>query len=194
MNDTVTFKLLQRPRDSIIPKEVPPQPHACSHSTSKKEEEHTDDSNLSASTWGSGRNQKDTIAATAHTAAASTAGTASKSCTADNRVKKKDSKSNDGKSTDGKGTDTKSNGRNRHKGHIQNTAEAQQEDGRGFNKYAKFTTVADGNAFWKAAAEELAHYAAQVCSSPSSALLLLQNITNVSIIGMIRVIILSVSV
>lgn len=162
VNDTVTFKLLQRPRDSIIPKEVPPQPHACSHSTSKKEEEHTDDSNLSASTWGSGRNQKDTIAATAHTAAASTAGTASKSCTADNRVKKKDSKSNDGKSTDGKGTDTKSNGRNRHKGHIQNTAEAQQEDGRGFNKYAKFTTVADGNAFWKAAAEELAHYAAQL--------------------------------
>ncbi|KAL0035668.1 hypothetical protein WJX79_007021 [Trebouxia sp. C0005] len=83
VNDTVNFRLLQRPRDSIIPKEViPNHPHATPDSDPTKQEDPT---NITpTSTWGF------------------------------------------------------------------------------FNKYAKFTTVGDGKAFWKAAAEELARYAAQL--------------------------------
>ena len=37
-----------------------------------------------------------------------------------------------------------------------------KEVNKAWNKYAKYTTVGDGKALWKAAAEELAAYAAQV--------------------------------
>ena len=50
----------------------------------------------------------------------------------------------------------------------QGTKEVEEYGARGFNKYAKFTRVGDGKAFWKAAAQELASYAAQVveCAVP----------------------------
>lgn len=37
-----------------------------------------------------------------------------------------------------------------------------EEVNKAWNKYAKYTTVGDGRALWKAAAEDLAAYAAQV--------------------------------
>ena len=37
-----------------------------------------------------------------------------------------------------------------------------EEVNKAWNKYAKYTTVGDGKALWKAAAEELAAYAVQV--------------------------------
>ena len=40
--------------------------------------------------------------------------------------------------------------------------EVSKEVNKAWNKYAKYTTVGDGKALWKAAAEELAAYAAQV--------------------------------
>jgi len=149
VNDTVTFRLLQRPRDSIIPKEVPNHPHATPDSTPTKQEDPTNTTPLS--TWGSARH--DATATTTAATAATATGQASKP---NHRGDKK---------SDTKGetaADTKSNRKSRGKGHKQDSIEEDDDGGRGFNKYAKFTTVGDGKAFWKAAAEELARYAAQV--------------------------------
>lgn len=146
VNDTVNFRLLQRPRDSIIPKEViPNHPHATPDSDPTKQEDPT---NITpTSTWGSARH-----ASTATTAAATAATATGQTSKPNHRGSKK---------SDTKGeaaADAKSN----RKGHKQDSAEGENDGGRFFNKYAKFTTVGDGKAFWKAAAEELARYAAQV--------------------------------
>ncbi len=144
VNDTVTFRLLQRPRDSIIPKEVPNHPHATPDSTQE-------DPTNTIPPWGSSRHD-----ATATTAAAAAA-------TATGQTSKPNHRGN--KKSDTKGeivADNKSNRKSRGKGHKQDSFEEEDDGGRGFNKYAKFTTVGDGKAFWKAAAEELARYAAQV--------------------------------
>ena len=150
VDDTVTFKLLQRPRDSIIPKEVMPNhPHATPDSTPTKPEDLTNTTPLS--TWGSARHDP-----TATTAAATAATATGQTIKSNHRGDKK---------TDTKGkaaADTKSSIKSRGRGHKQDRVEEGDDDGRGFNKYAKFTTVGDGKAFWKAAAEELARYAAQV--------------------------------
>ncbi len=149
VNDTVTFRLLQRPRDSIIPKEVQNHPHASPDSTPTRQEDLTNNTPLS--TWGSARHD-----ATATTAAATAATATAQTSKPNHRGDKK---------TDTKGkaaADTKSSIKSRGKGHKQDSVEEGADDGRGFNKYAKFTTVGDGKAFWKAAAEELARYAAQV--------------------------------
>ena len=149
VNDTVTFKLLQRPRDSIIPKEVSSHPHTTPDSTSTKQEDPTNTTPLS--TWRSARH--DPTATTAAAIAATTTGQTSKP---NHRGDKKSD-------TKGKtAADTKSNMKSRGRGHKQDSVEEGADDGRGFDKYAKFTTVGDGKAFWKAAAEELARYAAQV--------------------------------
>ncbi|DBB05197.1 TPA: hypothetical protein ACH3X3_010439 [Trebouxia sp. C0006] len=150
VDDTVTFKLLQRPRDSIIPKEVMPNhPHATPDSTPTKPEDLTNTTPLS--TWGSARHDP-----TATTAAATAATATGQTIKSNHRGDKK---------TDTKGkaaADTKSSIKSRGRGHKQDRVEEGDDDGRGFNKYAKFTTVGDGKAFWKAAAEELARYAAQL--------------------------------
>ena len=149
VKDTVSFRLLQRPRDGIIPKEVPNRPHATPDSTPTKQEDPISTTPLS--TWGSGRHD-----ATATTAAATAASTTGQGSKPNHRGDKK---------TDTKGkaaADTNSNVKSRGKGHKQDSIEDEGDSGRGFNKYAKFTTVGDGKAFWKAAAEELARYAAQV--------------------------------
>lgn len=149
VKDTVSFRLLQRPRDGIIPKEVPNRPHATPDSTPTKQEDPISTTPLS--TWGSGRHD-----ATATTAAATAATTTGQGSKPNHRGDKK---------TDTKGkaaADTNSNVKSRGKGHKQDSIEDEGDSGRGFNKYAKFTTVGDGKAFWKAAAEELARYAAQL--------------------------------
>ena len=150
VNDTITFKLLQRPRDSIIPKEVAFDSHATPGSTPTKEGAEPDNGNPSAtpsSSWGSSRERKDNPSS----AAAATG-----------QAKNKGEKMSDNKGD--KGTNSKLHGRSRGKGHKHDSDE-KEDDGKAFNKYAKFTTVGDGKAFWKAAAEELARYAAQVCST-----------------------------
>ena len=58
--------------------------------------------------------------------------------------------------------ESKGNRKGRGKGHKHFSVVDEGDTGRSFNAYAKFTTVGDGKAFWKAAAEELARYAAQV--------------------------------
>lgn len=149
VNDTITFRLLQRPRDSIIPKEVPNHPHATPDSTPTRQEHPTNTTPLS--TWGSARHDP-----TATTAAVSTA-------TATGQTSKPNHRGDKKSDTKGKAAaDSKSNMKSRSKGHKQDSIEEEDDGGRGFNKYAKFTTVGDGKAFWKAAAEELARYAAQV--------------------------------
>ena len=127
VNDTVTFMLLKRPRDSIIPMEVHP-----SSDPSMPPGQHRDQSGMepSQTTWGTDRGHKE--------------GTSSLPSTRDKAVM--------GKTKEAKH-------RNNHK---QGTKDSDEYGGRGFNKYAKFTRVGDGKAFWKAAAQELASYAAQV--------------------------------
>ena len=124
VNDTVTFTLLKRPRDSIIPAEVHPSPDPsmtpdqCGTGTP-----HT--------TWGTDRGHNQGTSALP--------GTGDKAVMGD---KTKEAKY--------------------HNKHRQGTKESEEYGGRGFNKYAKFTRVGDGKAYWKAAAQELASYAAQV--------------------------------
>ncbi|DBB01557.1 TPA: hypothetical protein ACH3X1_000206 [Trebouxia sp. C0004] len=149
VNDTVTFRLLQRARESIIPKEVPNHPHATPCPTSTKQEDPTSTTPLS--TWGSARH--DATAITAVAIAATAPGQTSKP------YHRGDKKSD----TKGKAAlDPKSSIKSRGRSHKQDIVEGDDNSGRGFNKYAKFTTVGDGKAFWKAAAEELARYAAQL--------------------------------
>lgn len=128
VNDSVTFRLLKRPRDSIIPMEVHSSPDS---STNLGEESNQSCMETSQTTWGSGRGHKP-----------GTPSTGDKTNTAD-------------RAKEGK----------HHSKIKQSTKECEEYGGMGFNKYAKFTRVGDGKAFWKAAAQELASYAAQVCGS-----------------------------
>ena len=124
VNDTVTFTLLKRPRDSIIPAEVHPSPDpSMTPDQSGTGTPHT--------TWGTDRGHNQGTSALP--------GTGDKAVMGD---KTKEAK--------------------HHNKHRQGTKESEEYGGRGFNKYAKFTRVGDGKAYWKAAAQELASYAAQV--------------------------------
>lgn len=131
VNDSVTFRLLKRPRDSIIPMEVHPSPDS---STNLGEESNQFGMETTQTTWSSGRGHKG--------ATSVLSSTGDKTNTAD-------------RAKEGK-----------HLSKIkQGIKESEEYGGMGFNKYAKFTRVGDGKAFWKAAAQELASYAAQVCGS-----------------------------
>ena len=128
VNDTVTFKLLRRSRDSIIPAEVHPSPDP-----SMIPGQDTDQSGIEVSqtTWGTDRGHKESSSTVSNTGGTVIIGDKAKEAKHHNKNK-------------------------------QATKESEEYGGRGFNKYAKFTRVGDGKAFWKAAAQELASYAAQV--------------------------------
>lgn len=147
VNDTITFRLLQRSRDSIIPKEVPLPPHAPTEGDDP-------DPSGPSTTWGPARLPIDTTAA----AAAATATVPGQGSTSHLKGEKKPAAKGD------TAAESKGNRKGRGKGHKQSSVVDEGDTGRGFNTYAKFTTVGDGKAFWKAAAEELARYAAQVCT------------------------------
>ena len=135
VNDNVTFRLLKRPRDSIIPTEMHPTDlNPAPGTVSTEEDGHINRGGLPPTpeaSWGKERG--------ANIADANVSGQASKSHKGD-----------------------KSRGGKLRRGNKQDAQGLHGFGGSGFNKYAKFTTVADGKAFWKAAAEELASYAAQV--------------------------------
>lgn len=127
VNDSVTFRLLKRPRDSIIPTEVHP---TVDPSVTPGQESDQSGMESAPTTWGADRGHKE--------------GTSTLPSPGNKPVK------------GDKGKEAK------HRSNKQSTKESDEYGGRGFNKYAKFTRVGDGKAFWKAAAEELASYAAQV--------------------------------
>lgn len=137
VDDTVSFKLLKRPRDSIIPTEVEPMSdhNTTPHATPAEEEKQSRAGPRSTpqATWGVDRGLQG-------------GDTTSPSQGHDKSQKK--SKNKDSK--------------HRNKGNKQGVTDKYGFEGNGFNRYAKFTRVGDGKAFWKAAAEELASYAAQV--------------------------------
>ncbi|KAL3147231.1 hypothetical protein ABBQ32_002726 [Trebouxia sp. C0010 RCD-2024] len=124
VNDTVTFTLLKRPRDSIIPAEVHPSPDPDMTPTQDNKPPGMETSHAS---WGTDKGHKE--------------GT--------HRLGDKSLKGDKSKEV--------RNIRNK-----QGNKMTDQYGGTGFDKYAKFTRVGDGKAFWKAAAEELASYAAQL--------------------------------
>ena len=62
INDTVVFKLLKRPRDSIIPVEVPAMPSQTTASEQLKESKQQ--SNTAGSAWGSSKSQADQSSST----------------------------------------------------------------------------------------------------------------------------------
>lgn len=128
VNDNVTFTLLKRPRDSIIPVEVHPSPDPTPTQDNK-----LPSTEPSQASWGTDRGHKE--------------GAHRLPVQAD-KLGRKD-RSNDAKHGSNKLGDKASD----------------KYGDNGFNKYAKFTRVGDGKAFWKAAAEELASYAAQVLQS-----------------------------
>lgn len=129
VNDSVTFRLLKRPRNSIIPVEVHSSPDS---STNLGDESNQSGMETKQTSWGTGRGHKGTTSVPPSTG--------DKTKTAD-------------RAKDGK----------HHNNIRQRIKESEEFGGMGFNKYAKFTRVGDGKAFWKAAAQELASYAAQVC-------------------------------
>ena len=126
VDDTVTFKLLKRSRDSIIPVEMHPSP----------------DPSMPP---GQERDHSDTATSQSQTSWGHKEGTSTLPSTGDKAVM--GHKAKEGK---------------HHSKHKQGSKDSEEYGGRGFNKYAKFTRVGDGKAFWKAAAQELASYAAQV--------------------------------
>ena len=128
VNNTVTFTLLKRPRDSIIPMEVHP---SADPNMIPGQERDQSGMQTSQTTWGTDRGHKESPSILPG---------------AGDKVSQGD------KTTEAK----------HHHKHKQGTKETEEYGGRGFNKYAKFTRVGDGKAFWKAAAQELASYAAQV--------------------------------
>ena len=136
VNDTVSFKLLKRPRDSIIPTEVEPRsdPNVTPRTTPADEDGQSSRGGPASTphaTWGVDRDLQggETTPSQGHDKS--------------QKRKNKDSK-------------------HRNKGNKQDAKDKYGFEGSGFNQYAKFTRVGDGKAFWKAAAEELASYAAQV--------------------------------
>ena len=124
VNDDVTFTLLKRPRDSIIPAEVHPPPDP---NTTPSQDNKSSGMETSHTSWGTDKGHKE-----------GTYGQGGKSAKGD---RSKDA---------------------RHRSDKQGHKASDEYGGTTFNKYAKFTRVGDGKAFWKAAAEELASYAAQV--------------------------------